>query len=342
MIKHFNIPIFIPHAGCKHDCVFCNQKKITNNKERADILSAKKIIEDHLESILSRYEDPTIEIAFFGGSFTGIEESVQLEYLELASQYKKYIKGIRLSTRPDYIDDHILTYLKKYGVRTIELGVQSLDEKVLMIANRGHSIEDAFRAVKLIKQYDFNLGLQMMIGLPGDTEEKALHTARTIIDLKPDMVRIYPTIVIKDTELEKMYLDGVYQPLSFTEAVELSKTIYKMFLKEDIPVIRIGLQATETMAENVAGPYHPSFRQFVEASLYLDILDQFLNNKKGRTIKIYSSSKKTSNIVGQKRNNLNYLEHKYGIKIKVYTKNIEGLEIDIDDKIYYLSEEECI
>lgn len=320
---HFNIPIFVPHAGCPHDCVFCNQKNITGHVLAQSIEEARQTIDEHLSSIQKRNDDYTVEVAFFGGSFTGIPDEEQIAYLAMAYQYIEagLIDGIRLSTRPDYIDKEVLKRLKGYGVTTIELGVQSLVEDILIKANRGHDLVSVILACNLIKAYDFKLGLQMMIGLPGDDTDKSVLTAEKIISLKPDMVRIYPTIVVEGTALEQMYKMGLYDPLTIEEAVDWTTEIYKKFTFSNIPVIRMGLQATEALAECVAGPYHPSFRQLVENKLYLESLDCVL--EQDEFIKIYVNSKEISNLVGLNRSNLNYLEKKYSIKkISVYPKDL--------------------
>ncbi|WP_240840611.1 elongator complex protein 3 [Acidaminobacter sp. JC074] len=328
-MKHFNIPIFVPHEGCPHDCVFCNQKSITGVKESFDIGRVKKTIDDHLESIHKTYDECRVEVAFFGGSFTGIEVSKQEAYLNLTKAYLDagLIDGVRLSTRPDYIDKTVLDRLDYYGVTTIELGVQSLVEDVLESANRGHDIACVDKACALIKKRKFKLGLQMMIGLPGDTLEKSLVTMEKIISLKPDMVRIYPTIVIENTDLAVLYKKGFYKPLTLDQAVNWCAVLYKHFTHYGIPVIRMGLQASESLSESLAGPYHPSFRQLVESKLYYDVLDGVL--KPGR-VSVYVHPKEISFLVGQKRDNLNRLEKKYGIKkISVYPKDMDSNEFEV-------------
>lgn len=339
MSKHYNIPIFVPHAGCPHDCVFCNQKKITGYDHAQDIKEAEDIIEDHLKSINRVDEATTIEIAFFGGSFTGIPEAVQNEYLELANRYitSGLIDGIRLSTRPDYIDETIIENLKSYGVTTVELGVQSLVEDVLELSNRGHDLQSVEIACQLIRGHDIKLGLQMMIGLPGDTYEKSLKTTQKIIALKPDMVRIYPTIVIEGTELEVMYRSGTYKPLDLETAVKWTSQLYKLYTQSNIPVIRMGLQATEALESYIAGPYHPSFRQYVESDLYLESLHHFLKSHKIELLEIYVHPKEISYLVGQKRMNLNALEQQYNLgKVKVYPKELDRdfFEIKMNDKVF--------
>lgn len=272
---HYIIPIFVPHEGCPHDCVFCNQNSITGTSTKVDAIYVEQTINEYLKTIDN--DEAIIEVSFFGGTFTAIKIEKQIELLTVAKKFKdnNKIKFIRLSTRPDYIDDKILCNLKKYSVDIIELGVQSLDEEVLLKSGRGHTSEDVEHASKLIKQYDFILGHQIMIGLPGDNIDKDIDTAKRSIDLKPDICRIYPALVIKDTPMEKMYTKQTFKPYSLSEAVNISKLIYIMMVANKINVIRIGLQPTEEISEGndlVAGPFHPAFRELVEGSIYNDML----------------------------------------------------------------------
>ncbi|MFL0163512.1 elongator complex protein 3 [Candidatus Clostridium helianthi] len=274
--NYYIIPIFVPHEGCPHNCVFCNQDRITGvDDEEVTASSVITTINDYLETIKNK--NATIEISFFGGTFTGIREEKQRELLKVAKEFKEkgLIDKIRLSTRPDYINDYILTYLKEYGVDIIELGVQSLNEEVLKKAGRGHSVSDVINASKLIKEYKFILGHQIMPGLPGDTFERDIETTKESIKMNPDICRIYPSLVIKDTPMERMYINKEYNPYSLEEAVNVSKVMYEMYKKHNINVIRIGLQPTESINEGkdiVAGPFHPSFRELVEGSLLSDII----------------------------------------------------------------------
>ena len=329
--KHYIIPIFVPHVGCPHDCVFCNQKKITGGLEQtfADMISptaVNEIILQYLKTI-SKAPDTVVEVAFYGGSFTGIPIHIQEPLLAVAFSYMNsgQIQGIRLSTRPDYIDDDILMHLKKYGVNTIELGVQSLDEEVLKQSNRGHTVQDVIQASKRIKQHGITLGLQMMIGLPGDTEQKIYHTAKKMIALKPKMVRIYPTVVIKGTALEKKYYDKTYEPLTLESAVSICKNLLVLFDQNDIQVIRIGLQPTENIAHGkdvIAGPLHPAMRMLVESDLRLDMIKQLLKRICAKIVElnIYVNPKSISETIGLKKKNIVYLEDTYGIqKVKVLT-----------------------
>jgi len=272
---HYIIPIFVPHEGCPHDCVFCNQNSITGTSSKVDADFVTRTVNEYLKTI--KQDDAIIEVSFFGGTFTAIKMEKQIELLTVAKKFKddNKIKFIRLSTRPDYIDDNILTNLKKYSVDIIELGVQSLDDEVLLKSGRGHTAKDVENATKLIKQYGFVLGHQIMIGLPGDNANKDIETAKRVIDLKPDICRIYPALVIKDTQMEKMYIDKKFIPYTLNEAVNISKSIYIMMVASKINVIRIGLQPTQEISvghDLVAGPFHPAFRELVEGSIYSDIL----------------------------------------------------------------------
>ncbi|MGH4050523.1 MAG: elongator complex protein 3 [Clostridium sp.] len=273
--RHYIIPIFVPHEGCPHDCVFCNQNSITGTSSKVDSDFVTRTVNEYLKTI--KQDDAIIEVSFFGGTFTAIKMEKQIELLTVAKKFKddNKIKFIRLSTRPDYIDDNILINLKKYSVDIIELGVQSLDDEVLLKSGRGHTAKDVENATKLIKQYGFILGHQIMIGLPGDNANKDIETAKGVINLKPDICRIYPALVIKDTQMEKMYLDKKFLPYTLSQAVNISKSIYIMMVAREINVIRIGLQPTDEISEGhdlVAGPFHPAFRELVEGSIYSDLL----------------------------------------------------------------------
>lgn len=317
MSKKNIIPIFVPHYGCPNDCVFCNQNKITGFSTD----TTEEIVEDRIEEYLSYFKDKTnTEVAFYGGSFTAIEIETQSKLLNVAKKYKDMglVKEIRLSTRPDCIDAEILNNLKKYKVDTIELGVQSLDNGVLLLSNRGHNSSCVYKSAELIKEYGFKLGLQQMLGLPGDNLEKALYTADEFIKLNPDCLRIYPTLVIKDTKLEFDYQSGEYDALSISEAVYQSKEILKKYIKNNINVIRVGLQPTEDIqlgASVVTGPFHPAFRQLVESEIIKDVILEYFENKKIKDeLLIKSSGKNISNIVGQNSKQKKILMEKLNIK----------------------------
>ena len=318
-MRCYNIPIFVPHEGCPFDCIFCNQRKITGRDTKATREDVFKIIEEHLETL--PVGEKYVEAAFFGGSFTGISAQKQCELLGAAKEYKDQgkIQGIRLSTRPDYISEEILDRLKVYGVTTIELGVQSMDNEVLKASNRGHTREDVIHASNLIKEYGFNLGLQMMTGLPGDTPQKSIETAKAIIELKPKCVRIYPTLVLKETKLERLYNDGKYLPQTVEDAADLCKVLIPMFQDADIEVIRVSLVTTEEISENgsvVAGPYHPAFREIAEGEIYFDKMVEIIDNDKKARIFLVNP-KEVSKAVGNKRRNILRIKEKYGFWVKI-------------------------
>ena len=333
--NYYIIPIFVPHEGCPHNCVFCNQDRITGSYEVVTAETVRSTINDYLETIKNK--NATIEVSFFGGTFTGIREEKQRELLEVAKDFKdkKLIDKIRLSTRPDYIDDYILTYLKEYGADIIELGVQSLDDEVLKKAGRGHSVKDVIDASKLIKEYKFILGHQIMPGLPEDTFEKDINTTKASIEMKPDICRIYPSLVIKDTPMEKMYKHNDYIPYTLEEAVNISKIMYDMYRKSNINVIRIGLQPTESINEGkdiVAGPFHPSFRELVEGSLLADIILENMKDEEAAVIEI--NSKDISKLYANKKLYFNKLkELNKRITVKQNDKIERGhIKLSLKDK----------
>lgn len=316
-MKHYNIPVFVPHSGCPHDCVFCNQKRITGHTEPVNAAEARKIIDDYLKNVR---HDGFVEIAFFGGSFTGIPIENQNELLSLASGYVKSgsVNGIRLSTRPDYINKEILENLKRFGVTTIELGVQSLNDEVLCRSMRGHGSECVAESARLIKEYGFSLGLQMMTGLPGDTPEKSYDTAVKIADMAPDFVRIYPTLVIKDTALADMLKSGEYTPFTLEETVKLLADIKQLFDLKNITVIRMGLQTTEEISPNasvVAGPYHAAIGEMAESEIYKIKLEKLLVGISNKTVTVGCAKSDVSKVVGHKRRNAIYFLEKYGIRL---------------------------
>ncbi len=322
-MKHYNIPIFVPHIGCPNDCSFCNQKKITGKKDEPSTES----IAVEVEKCLSTSQKPSyIEIAFFGGSFTGICEETQKNFLDVAKKYvdEGKVQGIRLSTRPDYINSHILDYLKFYGVTAIELGVQSMDDEVLLKNNRGHSTEQVIKAVNLIKSYGcFELGLQQMLGLYGSSAESDIKSAEIIASLMPDTVRIYPTIVLPDTYLCTLFNEGKYTPYTLEIAVDVGSKAYKIYTSKNIRVIRLGLQSTEIIneKEKIIGPYHSSYGELVKSRVIRDEIEEKIN---GKDMTIFANKKYISKILGNKRENINYFKNKYGVKISVFEQSDEN------------------
>ena len=326
MKRQYIIPIFVPHLGCPNDCVFCNQKSISGEQRMITKEDVKKTIDFYLDNI--RDKESKKEVAFFGGSFTGIEIEKQAEFLQTAYEYIKQgkIDSIRISTRPDYIDKKILKMLKKYKVETIELGVQSANDYILKQSQRGHTFEDVKKASKLIRWYGFKLGHQMMVGLPESTRLDEINTARELIKLKPKMVRIYPVLVIKNTKLEKDYMNEKYKPLTVVQAVEICKELVVMFKKKGIEIIRIGLQNTDTItdpkqsgSEVVAGPYHPAFRQLVESGLwYYTIVTKIKQlNVKVKKVEITVNPQDANNVIGHKRENIEKLKDMYSLDLIV-------------------------
>ena len=331
------IPIFVPHKGCPHDCIFCNQKKITGVSTDVTSEDARNIIEECLENI---DKDADVEIAFFGGSFTAIDIDIQKSLLSVAKEYveKGLVKDIRMSTRPDCIDEDILSMLKEYKTSIIELGVQSLDEKVLLDSIRGHQSEIVYKSSKMIKNSGIKLGLQMMIGLPADTEEKCIFTAKKFVELKPDCVRVYPTLVVKDTGLEKLMEQNKYNPFTLEESVNIVKKVLVLFYVNNINVIRVGLQATDDIQIGkavLAGPYHPAFRELVEADMIKDYLEfVILQNKNIKQMLVKSNKKNISKIIGNKKTNVKYMEEKFGVLLKTQESDLDinQLEIVLDGK----------
>ena len=326
MKKQYIIPIFVPHLGCPNDCIFCNQKSISGQKKSMTKEEAKNIIDNYLASI--NKEDAEIEIAFFGGSFTAIEKEKQEELLKVAYEYVKEgkVESIRISTRPDCIDKETLKRLKKYKVKTIELGVQSANDYILKRANRGHTFKDVKKASKLIRWYGFKLGHQMMVGLPESTRKDEINTAKELIKLKPNMVRIYPVLVVKGTKLEKDYNENKYKPLSVVQAVETCKELVRMFADKKIDIIGVGLQNTDEISdpkneksEVVAGPYHPAFRQLVESGMWYDSIVEKIKklNVKVKEVEVTVNPIDKNNVIGHKKENIKKLKDTYDVDLKI-------------------------
>lgn len=307
------IPIFVPHEGCPNDCAFCNQHTISGKCSAPDMFDAQKIIEEHLLSG-GGYAD---QIAFFGGSFTGIDEKKQNEYLSLAQRYiiSGNVKSIRLSTRPDYIDRDTVERLISYGVKNIELGAQSMDEKVLLLAKRGHSAYDVEKSSEIINNSGAVLGLQMMTGLPMDTPQKCMNTARKFKELGAKETRIYPTVVLKGTYLEKMLADGTYVPQNLEEAICISAKLYRYFKDNDIEILRIGLPDGDDLRENyLAGAYHPSLGEMV---ISRDVRNRIEEALKGDDkIDLLVNFRFLSKVIGNKKCNIEYFRNK-GIEINI-------------------------
>ncbi len=326
-MKHkYVIPVFVSNSEYSNDSIFYNSK--TTNKQENNITKkeAEKIIEEYLKSI--KDDDAEIEIAFFGGSFTAIEEEKQNELLELAYQYIKEnkVKSIRISTRPDYINKKILKRLKKYKVKTIELAVQTANDFILKKVGKEYTLEDIRKASKLIRKYRFTLGHQMMVGLPESTRKDEINTAKELIKLKPKMVRIYPVLIKKGTELEKEYEQERYKPLSIVQAVETCKELVRMFSDKKIDIIRVGFQDTDKIEyiknknnEIIAGPYHPAFRQLVESSLWYDSIVEKIKklNVKVKEVEVTINPIDTNNVIGYKKENIKKLKQTYDVDLRI-------------------------
>ncbi|MBO5415454.1 MAG: radical SAM protein [Clostridia bacterium] len=355
MKKHINIPIFIPHLGCPNDCVFCNQRSISG-RQSFDVSD----VEPQIERVLSTLsEDTEREIAFFGGSFTGIDRELMLYLLGVAKKYidDGRVSGIRLSTRPDYIDRERLDILSQYGVSAVELGLQSMDEKVLAASRRGHTAADAERACALIKEYGFELVGQMMIGLPESSPETEVYTARRICEMGADGARVYPTVVFYGTELCRMAQSGRYTPLSQEDAVTRTRNVLDVFDRAGVRCIRVGLCASENLSDEdevFGGANHSAVGELAMGELYFDRIVGELDRLgkegdfAGKSLTIYAARGATSKVVGQNKRNKLRLCKKYGFnRIKILEKSeIIGYNIilDIDSfsgKRFSEGEERC-
>lgn len=309
-MSHANVALFVPHVGCPHRCVFCDQCAISGHVQpptpadvRAACITAQRSLGERVREA---------EVAFFGGSFTAIDRQYMISLLKEASACVREMGflGIRCSTRPDAVDDEVLTVLSKYGVTAIELGAQSMDDEVLRKNARGHTAKDVIEASERIRKYGFSLGLQMMTGLYGDTKEKTLYTAQAFCDIKPDTVRIYPTIVMEGTALADLYRKGLYQPLTLDEAVDICAQCLVLFRQKNIKVIRVGLHATEDLQKNmIAGPFHPAFRELCESRIILNRLLEEIRDKDipQGDISVKIHPKNHSKLVGQNKKNVEIL-----------------------------------
>ena len=333
MKKHAIIPIFISHRGCPNDCVFCNQKKITAREGDVTPEDVRSTIDQWLTTL---HGVEKVEVSFYGGSFTGIPMDQQTAFLEIAKDYKDrgLIDMIHLSTRPDYIDCEILDNLKAHSVDVIELGVQSFSNEVLRLSGRGHDAACVYHACDLIKSYGFTLGIQLMIGLPGDSHDTCIQSALETVKIHPAIARIYPTVTIRDTELYRMMERGQYQPLDLSEAVERAKEMYLILEGNGINVIRVGLKASEIMEDQIG--FHPAFRQLMESEIARDSIEAQLAamSYKGEPLSLLvrANSRSFSNIYGHKAMNSEYFQKKYPrLRLK------GALDDDLSDEVYVLT-----
>lgn len=325
-MKHYNIPIFLPELACPFRCVYCNQFSITGKQKLPDIQTVKDTIDKYLTTF--KEDDRFVEVAFFGGNFTGLPEKMQDDLMRIVQPYleKGLVDGIRCSTRPDYIDEKRVKILKTMGMRNIELGAQTTNDMVLRKCGRGHSFEDIKNASQIIVNEGVTLGLQMMLGLPFDSFENDMQTARDIVRLGAKETRIYPCIVVKDTELERLYKNDEYFPLSLDDAVEQSATLYEFFTENDVKVLRIGLHTSEDLNGDafVAGPYHKNFAEMVLSRVWGRKFDKI--NEKSNEITIEVPENELNHAIGYKgENKLKLLERYKHVVISTGAKRNEEI-----------------
>ena len=331
------VPFFISHQGCPHQCVFCDQVKISGGREKlpsgADIIA-------RIAACRASAGFKPVEVAFYGGTFTNLPEEEQ-ERLLLPLQpllASGEVISVRLSTRPDAVDYGSARFLARMGVGTVELGVQSMDDEVLALSGRGHKAACTIEACRTLRRAGMTVGMQLMPGLPGDTGEKSLSSLESVLALRPDFLRIYPTLVIAGTRLEELYRSGGYTPLSLAEAVSLCKVMLHRALAESVRVVRIGLQPTaelETGGVIPAGPYHPAFRQLVEAELCYDLLRKLTSGIRADSpVTVFCAPSRISDVIGQRRDNIKRLHREQGIKIASVKADpaLSHLEIVIDHR----------
>ena len=334
-MRHVNIAVFVPHSGCPNHCSFCNQRAISGHTKQP---VPQDVIDACETAMKGGCEDAYVQLGFFGGSFTAIERGYMLALLEAAQGYIEngFLNGgIRISTRPDFIDDEILALLKKYGVSAIELGAQSMDDGVLSLNKRGHTAQDVRKAAVLIKEYGFELGLQMMTGLWGSSDEDSINTAKEFIALRPDTVRIYPTVVLKNTLLGEKYESGEYTPPDLQHSIELVAELLPMFEENGISVIRVGLHAqSDVERDYLAGAYHPAMRELCEGEIYYRKILSALEGKPKGSYEITVSPCEISKATGQKKKNiLRLAEQGYCCKVRG-SSDINLREIRIETKCF--------
>ena len=326
------IPVFVPHLGCPNDCVFCNQRRISGHIEPATAQTVKKAIE---EAAALTPSGTKRQLAFYGGSFTAIPEARQIELFEAAQPYLAdgTISSIRLSTRPDAIDGTVLKRLKKYGVTVIELGAQSMCDRVLELSGRGHDSAAVADASRLIKDAGFDLILQMMTGLPGDTDESCIETAKKIIALSPNGVRIYPTVIVRDTVLCDMWRAGTYKEHTVEDAVRVCSKIVPLFNEAGIPIIRMGLNPTEDLSggDALAGAYHPALGELVHSRIMLQKARRLLAGvKPGSRVVLGVNRSDVSKMTGQHRCNVHALVSEFSLReLRIHEASVKSGEISI-------------
>ncbi len=334
-IKHYTIPVFIPELACPFRCIYCDQHKITGVTNMPAPEAVRDIIEQHLASFPKRRK--VVEIGFFGGNFTGIDPGLQAEYLAVAAAYLTAgkVDGIRLSTRPDYISEPVVRLLKKYHVTTVELGAQSMADEVLLASRRGHTAADTIRASAMIRNAHLRLGLQMMIGLPGDSRQHDLETARAFVELEADDARIYPTLVIRGTALEKLYHEGRYRALGMDEAVSRTAEVYRVLEAGGVNVIRIGLHPSEGLLggeELVAGPFHVAFRELVMTAIWAEALAPLMKGTGHRHLEIRTSPGQYNYAIGYAAKNKKALLKYYDTVVFLRDETLTGRTYHADHR----------
>jgi histone acetyltransferase (RNA polymerase elongator complex component) len=317
--KPYVIPVFIPHAGCPHQCLFCDQTR-TTNEERG--FPTESQVEAQINRFLSYRRDHArwTEIAFFGGNFLGLAEKQISQLLAAADPFIRAgrVQGIRFSTRPDTIDEKRLALIRNHPVSTVEIGAQSMNGPVLMLSRRGHSPDDTVKAITLLKNRTLRIGLQIMVGLPGESEQAAMASAQQMADLEPDFVRIYPCLVLRGSPLARWYSQGRYVPWSLEKSVSLVKRVYRLMSVSGVAVIRMGLQPTTELAAGagvLAGPFHPAFGDLVYSALWMDAMDKTLSSHdfNGCELTIEAHPHSSSPLRGHRNCNLNGLGRRYGL-----------------------------
>ncbi len=338
-MRHINIPVFIPHLGCPHDCVFCNQRVISGT-ETFDPDSVTNIIEAQLKTVGA---DDECEIAFFGGSFTGIDRELMIYLLDIAEKYVRSgkIGSVRCSTRPDYINEDIVDILSNYSMKTVELGIQSMSPDVLCRSSRGHTPDDSVRACELLRSHGFIVGGQMMTGLPGATIEDELECAHTIVRLGCAEARVYPTLVFSGTELELMMKNGEYEPLTLDAAIERTSSVLRILHEGGVKVLRVGLCESENLHSSrfFAGPNHPAIGELCESRIFYENIAELLEDKHNSDVTVYVPRGAVSKAVGHKRENANKLKDSYGLRKLLFREasELSGYEVRVEVKSQTLS-----
>ncbi|HSV87239.1 MAG TPA: radical SAM protein [Bacteroidales bacterium] len=332
-MRHYIVPFFIPELRCPNRCIFCNQYSITGQEAVFKAPDIDKRISEWIKYMPTGSKN--IEVGFFGGNFTGLDLQTQEEYLKKAAKWINLglINGIRISTRPDYINPNVLNLLKENGVVTVELGVQSMDNETLTLSGRGHTALHVEEASKLILEHGFKLCLQMMTGLPGDTKEKTIYTAKRIVDLGASETRIYPVLVIRNTQLADLYVKGFYIPLSLDETIERCKKLILFFEKHSVKILRLGLHPSEGLCTGndlLAGPFHPSLRELVNTAIWKDRFEEQIKPNGARKLIIEVAPNQLSAAIGHRQSNKKFLlKHFSQVEIKPNQKHY-GREYSFD------------